>query len=234
MALHYQIQSRVEIGAVTAEQMAEVDRRMVDDLGIELVQMMENAGRNLAQLAISRFEPRSAAVYVGSGGNGGGGLVAARHLANRGVDVTVVLSREAGELAPVPAHQLDVVSRMGLAVGDEPVDADLGIDALVGYGLDGDPRGRTSELIAEIAARHVEVLSLDVPSGLDATTGRAGDPTVAAVATVTLALPKVGLLDAEVAGELYVADISVPPSLFEDMGVGPAPDFSRHPLVRLI
>ncbi len=234
MALHYQIQSRVEVGAVTAEQMAEVDRRMVDDLRIELVQMMENAGRNLAELAVGRFEPRSVAVYVGSGGNGGGGLAAARHLANRGVDVGIVLSGPSKKLTEIPAHQLDIVTRMGLAVADQPVDADLGIDALVGYGLDGDPRGRTAELIGEIAARHVEVLSLDVPSGLDATTGRSSDPSVAATATLALALPKVGLLDAESVGELYVADISVPPSLYDDMGVGPAPDFSRGSLVRLI
>ncbi len=234
MALHYQIQSRVEIGAVTAEQMAEVDRRMVEDLGIELIQMMENAGRNLAHLAVSRFGPRSAAVYVGSGGNGGGGLVAARHLANQGVDVTVVLSRSPDRLAPVPAHQLDIVTRMGLTVGDEPVDADLGIDAMVGYRLDGELEERSADLAREIGRRHVEVLSLDVPSGLDSTTGRAGDPAVDATATVTLALPKVGLVESALAGELYVADISVPPSVYDEMGVGPAPDFSRGPIVRLV
>lgn len=234
MALHYQIQSRVEIGAVTAEQMAEIDRRMVDELGIELIQMMENAGRSLAQLAIGRFEPRSATVYVGSGGNGGGGLVAARHLANRGVDVAVVLSRPADELAGVSAHQLGIVTNMGLAVADEPVDGDLGIDALVGYRLDGDLHGRTAELVRDMAARHVQILALDIPSGLDATSGKAGDPAVAADATLTLAQPKVGLLDSDLVGELYVADISVPPRLYDDMDAGPTADFAGHPIVRLI
>lgn len=234
MALHYQIQSWVEIGSVNAEQMAEVDRRMVEDLGIEVLQMMENAGANLAQLAVSRFQPRTVAVYVGSGGNGGGGLVAARHLANHGVDVSIVLSGPAKKLTAAASHQLAIVQKMGLPIGDAPVHAELGIDALVGYGLDGDLRGPTAELVRAIGAGHVEVLALDVPSGLDATSGRAGDPAVAATATLTLALPKVGLLESGLVGEMFVADISVPPSVYDDMGVGPAPDFSRGPLVRLI
>src|SRR6516225_8801658 len=79
--------------AVTADQMREIDRIMVEDLHIELVQMMENAGRNLADLAQRRFRPTSVLVIAGVGGNGGGGLVAARHLANRGLTVSVVASR---------------------------------------------------------------------------------------------------------------------------------------------
>ena len=75
----------MDLPAVTAAQMREVDRAMVEDFHIELVQMMENAGRNLADLAVRHFGPRSTVVLAGSGGNGGGGLVAARHLANRGV-----------------------------------------------------------------------------------------------------------------------------------------------------
>ncbi len=93
----------VALPALTAEQMREVDRVAVEELGIELVQMMENAGRSLADLAIRIFGPESVTVLAGSGGNGGGGLVAARHLANRGVTPRVVLSRGEAELAAVPA-----------------------------------------------------------------------------------------------------------------------------------
>jgi len=75
--------SRGAVPALTTEQMRAVDRAMVEDLHIELVQMMENAGRGLAELAITRFSPDSVTVLAGPGGNGGGGLVAARHLANR-------------------------------------------------------------------------------------------------------------------------------------------------------
>ena len=73
---------------ITEVDMIEVDRVMIDDLHIELVQMMENAGRNLARLVLDRVSPSSVVVIAGSGGNGGGGLVAARHLANAGVEVT--------------------------------------------------------------------------------------------------------------------------------------------------
>ena len=81
-----------DVPALTADQMREVDRAMVEDLHIELIQMMENAGRSLAQLAIARFAPARVTVLAGPGGNGGGGLVAARHLLNRGRTVSVVLS----------------------------------------------------------------------------------------------------------------------------------------------
>src|SRR5262249_31822286 len=82
--------------------MREVDRLMIDDFHINLLQMMENAGRNLAELSLGAFAPAGVLVLAGRGGNGGGGLVAARHLANRGVPVTVALSHDEANLAPVP------------------------------------------------------------------------------------------------------------------------------------
>ena len=93
-------------GWVTEAEMIEVDRVMVDDLGIGLLQMMENAGRNLAQFAVDRYGPSRVVVCTGSGGNGGGGMVAARHLANRGVPVAVTLTRPAREFTGVAQHQL--------------------------------------------------------------------------------------------------------------------------------
>jgi NAD(P)H-hydrate epimerase len=84
--------SRTAVPALTTEQMRAVDRAMVEDVHIELVQMMENVGRNLAELAITRFSPNSVTVLAGPGGNGGGGLVAARHLVNRGSRAQVVLA----------------------------------------------------------------------------------------------------------------------------------------------
>lgn len=73
--------------------MREVDRVAVEELDLLLIQMMENAGVRLAELALRRFQPVAVAVLCGTGGNGGGGLVAARHLANRGVRVAVTLAR---------------------------------------------------------------------------------------------------------------------------------------------
>ena len=226
------------VPAVTVDQMREVDRIMVEDLLIELVQMMENAGRNLAQLAIERFHPASVVVLCGPGGNGGGGLVAARHLANRGVLSSVALSNP-DRLAPVPAHQLEIVEHMGVPVLPEPEPADLVIDALIGYSLMGDPHERTADLIGWANEADAPVLALDTPSGLDVTTGRPATPCVTATATMTLATPKIGLLDPTQVGELYLADISVPPAIYERLGLShpdafSADAFRARPLVQLV
>ena len=222
------------IPAVTADQMREVDRAMVEDLHIDLIQMMENAGRGLADLAQRLFGPTSVTVLVGGGGNGGGGLVAARHLANRGLAVTVTLARAENELAPVTLHQLAILRRMGVPIASDPGEADLVIDALIGYSLRGDPAGRPAELIEWTNRQPAPVLSLDAPSGLDVTTGLAGHPCVKATATLTLALPKTGLLASpEQVGRLYLADISVPRVVYERMGLQVGALFARGALVEV-
>ena len=224
--------SRSAVPALTTEQMRAVDRAMVEDLHIELVQMMENAGRNLAELAITRFSPTSVTVLAGPGGNGGGGMVAARHLANRGCQVQVVLS-EPDRLTPVPAHQADILTRMGITIASRAPTADLVVDALIGYSLRGDPAGTAAQLITWANGQAAPVLALDTPSGLDLTTGTAGSPTVGASATLTLALPKIGLLDAPSAGELYLADISVPPLVYQRMGIAVPELFRQSSLLRI-
>jgi NAD(P)H-hydrate epimerase len=221
------------VPAFTAGQMREVDRIMIEELHIDLIQMMENAGRSLAWLALRRFAPRSVTVLAGPGGNGGGGLVAARHLANHGVDVSVVLSAPE-RMGEVPQHQLDVVGRMGIAVSAEPPGSDLIVDALLGYSLQGDPRGRAAELIGWCLNQSEPVCALDTPSGLDVTTGEPRTPCVRATATLTLALPKVGLAKApSCVGELYLADISVPPFVYERVGIHVPPDLFPDAVIRV-
>lgn len=225
--------SRSAVAWVARSEMVEVDRRMTDDLGIQLIQMMENAGRHLASLAIARFDPVSAVVLVGSGGNGGGGMVAARHLSNLGVDVSVCPTRAPEEIRGTPAHQLGILLRMGVAVVPEPEPADLVIDAVIGYSLDGMPSGRAADLIRMVPDLGEDVLALDTPSGLDVDSGTAPGLCVEATATMTLAAPKRGLASAAEVGELYLADISVPPSVITDLDVGPAPDFRAGALLRV-
>ena len=220
-----------DVPTLTTDQMREVDRIMIEDLGIDLPRMMENAGRNLAWLSRQRFSPDSVIVLAGTGGNGGGGLVAARHLINRGVAVTVV---PAGELGEVPSAQATMLRQMGAVFADEPVNADLVIDALIGYSLSGDPHGRPGELIEWANHQPSPVLALDVPSGLDTATGLIGDPCVRATATMTLALPKVGLEYAPtVVGELYLADISVPGSVYQAFGIELADPFGEGSVVSI-
>ena len=222
------------IPAVTAGQMREVDRVAVEEFDVLLIQMMENAGARLADLVLQRFGPESVTVLSGRGGNGGGGLVAARHLANRGADVRVTLAEEASRLGDVPRHQLSILERMSVPVVPEPEASDLVVDALIGYSLRGDPRGRAAELIRWAKEQQAQVCSLDVPSGLDATTGAIGDPCIRATATLTLALPKTGLAATpDVVGELSLADISVPPAVYAALGIAVGPIFAPDAVVRL-
>lgn len=202
---------------------------MIEDLGIGLEMMMENAGRSLADLAIRRFSPSAVTVLAGKGGNGGGGLVAARHLHNRGVPVAVCLADR--RMSGVPERQLAIVESLGIPVYQNPPEADLFIDALVGYSLSGPPRGRVADLIRLAGA--AQVLSLDLPSGLDADEGLAHAPTISATATLTLALPKHGLVGAEEAGELYLADISVPASVYAAFGIWPGVLFAGGQVIRI-
>jgi NAD(P)H-hydrate epimerase len=223
--------------------MREVDRAMIEDFHIELTQMMENAGRSMAELAVDAFAPRRVFVLAGPGGNGGGGLVAARHLANRGRDVHVVLAKPAALLGAVPAHQLDILDRMAVPTTtmspsgtnpsfmDNSGGVDLIVDALIGYSLTGDPAEPFAGLIRWANAQPAPVLSLDTPSGLDVTTGIPAQPCVRATATLTLALPKTGLPGAREAGHLYLADISVPPLLYRRMGMEVGDLFGTSPII---
>ncbi len=216
---------------LTEAEMVEVDRVMVEDLHIELIQMMENAGRALARVVLEGAAPETVAVAAGSGGNGGGGLVAARHLANAGVEVTVVATRPPHQMGVVAAHQLDIVQRMGVTETDQLPVADVVIDAVIGYSLRGAPRGRSEELIRQINDAAI-VVALDTPSGVDVSTGETPGAAVEAQATVTLAAPKVGLRNNDRVGELYLGDISVPPGVIEPFGAAPA--FARGGLLRVI
>jgi NAD(P)H-hydrate epimerase len=223
---------------LAVEQMREVDRLMVDELGISLVRMMENAGRSLAILARGLVDGdaagRKVAVLAGAGGNGGGGLVAARHLAVAGADVSVTMSAPPDELAPVTAEQLELLTRIGVRMAPPPDGAELVLDALLGYSQQGDPRGAARSLIEWSAGRRV--LALDVPSGLELATGVVRSPCVRAEATLTLALPKHGLRApgaTEVIGDLYLADISVPALVYRRLGLEYRSPFGRGPIVRL-
>jgi NAD(P)H-hydrate epimerase len=233
---------------LTIDQMIEVDRAMIEDYHIELLQMMENAGRALAHLARERFlegDPRGrqVAVLAGTGGNGGGAMVCARCLHNYGAGVQVYVTRPKADSTPVPRHQVDILERMGVPVALADAIAgvptpDLVVDGLIGYSLKGAPRGAAATLIRWANNAGVPILALDAPSGVDTTTGTVFDPAIQATATMTLALPKAGLRAAGVearVGELYLADISVPPGLYAEpsLALQVGHIFSASDIVRL-
>jgi NAD(P)H-hydrate epimerase len=163
-------------------------------------------------------------------------MVAARHLHNRSADVHVI--RGAGNLKDIPAKQWKTLEKLGFR--NEPnfdmTQADLIIDALIGYGLQGDPRPEVAIWIEKANAAGRSILALDAPSGLDTTSGTVGDPTVQADATLTLALPKIGLLSEsarQFVGEVYLADISVPPELYRKMGLDIQNIFEKDTIIKI-
>jgi len=135
---------------------------------------------------------------------------------------------------------MNTIPQLPTDAADAPPEAPptLVIDGIIGYSLSGNPRGASAELIRWANAMPAPALSLDIPSGLGATTGAASDSTIEAAATMTLALPKCGLREEPAcrpAGELYLADIGVPPQLYERPPLGLAiPEvFARCDLLRL-
>jgi len=214
---------------IDTPQMIEVDRLMIEEYHIELIQMMENAGRCLAILTKERFfngdvEGKHIVVLAGTGGNGGGALVAARRLHNWGAKVKVFTTAPEDQFTPIPKHQYRILKRMGVAITDaselstiQKVDAIL--DGVIGYSLRGNPYKHAATMIKWASSKKVPIVALDTPSGLDLTKGILYKPIINATATLTLALPKIGLFTAEakqVVGELYLGDISVPSELYAE------------------
>lgn len=219
---------RVAPPAVTAAQMREIDRAMVEDLGVEILQMMESAGRTLAGLARRLAAPGAQIlVLAGTGNNGGGGLAAARHLHNWGVPVTCLLLGDEIRATAARKRQTRILRAMGAPV--EPFRGLTGrpgliVEAISGYAGTGPLRGELAAAVELANGSGAPILALDVPTGLDPDTGLPGSPCIRAVGTLTLGLPKVGLLAPQAApyvGKVYVADIGVPPALIEQVAGRP-------------
>jgi NAD(P)H-hydrate epimerase len=205
--------------------------RAAERAGVGVAVLMERAGARTADVARRLLDSRGGrrvVVLAGKGNNGGDGLVAARDLAGD-ARVTVVLAGPAAELGGGPAAYLPAVHDRHIPVleapGLPPADldatlreADLIIDAIFGTGFRGPARGVPAALIEAANRSAAPILAVDVPSGIDSATGRADPPVVQAVATVTMGLPKLGLVQypaAACAGRLYVADIGLPAAVVE-------------------
>lgn len=227
---------------LTADEMAEADRIAMEEFGIDVAVLMENAGIQVGTLARKMLggsvAGRRVCCVAGKGNNGGDGLVAARHLHNWGARVRVVLGAEKGDLRELPAKQLGLLERMGVEMNGPSASfdgAELIVDALLGYGSRGNPREPMAGLIRNVNSSGIPVLAVDVPSGLDATTGEPNEPCIVANATVTFGLLKTGFLNREsmrFIGELYMADISLPEPIYRKYGQEPG-KFGRDSLPRV-
>ncbi len=218
---------------LTAEAMAAVDRRAIEELGIPAPVLMENAAIGLADAVGELFpDAEAVAIFCGPGNNGGDGLALARHLDGRGYEVAVFLAAFGRELSDDCAAQLDVLGHheavevVELGEDDDLAPAlaaarehDLVVDALFGTGLGRPLEGRFAELVEGIGELPLPVLAVDLPSGLSGSRAEIAGPYVVADATVTFAAPKVAHVlppACEAVGELVVADLGLPPHLVEE------------------
>jgi NAD(P)H-hydrate epimerase len=236
----FETEHGLPVPAITAEQMREVDRIAVDDFKLGIVQMMENAGRTLAQHVLAMLGTARGIVTIlaGAGGNGGGGLCCARHLHNHGVQVQIILDVPPDHLKEAARRQFEILQAAGIEfINSANVErvlsqAALVVDALIGYGLHDAPRPQTARLIGLCNRQARLVLSNDLPSGMNATTGDSPGVVIRADRILTLAAPKTGLR--QVMGTaLYLADIGIPPEVFGHLGISFPPVFSSDYWVQI-
>ena len=229
------------MASATAAQMAEADRIASEDLGIALELLMENASRQIAAAArafLGDVAGKRIVALVGGGNNGGDALGALRHLAGWGANVGVVLSRPAERLRPLARRQHDILERLGLLCDKVAIeDADLLLDGLLGYSVTRPPRDAVAEAIRAANASRLPILAVDLPSGLHPDTGEPLGVTIRAALTVTLALPKRGLIETRsgaLVGDLLLADIGIPPQAFDRLAIETRGLFESGDLVRII
>ena len=234
----------MQLPQLTMAQAREIDRLMVEEYGIDALQMLENVGRGLALLAKQMLDndivDRPVVVLAGQENNGGG-LAAARHLLNWGAWVQIVCSHLPEEYTGAAARQLAALQAVGAPFawaeeGWKLPPTDLVIDAICGPEQTGEPPERARDLIALANSSSAPVLSLDAPGGVDLDSGRCSALCITAAATLTLALPKRGLTLApgrSACGDLYLADIGVPAQLYARWGIDLPPIFGRDPILKL-
>lgn len=216
----------------TPQEMAALERQAEDAYGVTVAALMERAGARTAEVARRLLRGRGGrrvVVLAGKGNNGGDGLAAARHLCGE-AHVEVLLLAPAEEVRGEPARHLEALRGQHVEVLEagalpEPEmerrlrGADLLVDAIFGTGFRGPAQGLAARAIEAANRSGTPVLAVDLPSGVDAATGAADPPCIRAAATVTMGLPKAGLVQypaAGCAGRLFVADIGFPPALVEE------------------
>jgi len=212
--------------ALSVRQAQAFDKYAQDKLGIPSIILMENAGRSVAEEAIGMVKGKretgkgKVAVVCGTGNNGGDGFVAARHLLNAGIKVNLFVIGSKAKLKNDPKTNLNILPKMGQRVkwvrlvrdlkGIKP--SDLIIDALFGIGLNSAVSGIYLDTIKMLNGSGIPILSVDVPSGLDADDGKVLGAAVRAKRTVTFVAPKKGFFRAEGpahCGKIVVRDIGI-------------------------
>ena len=225
------------MNALTASEMQAADTRTVEDVGIPQIVLMESAGRAVADLARDFLDdlegdPIRVAVVAGPGNNGGDALVAARYLMQLGFEPDIYVTAKAADLGDLCRTQLEIMEGLGASISflreQTPEffrsglrSASLIVDGLLGTGVSGALREPYRTWVADMNSAGREIVAVDMPTGIDASSGAVPGPAVQAAATVTMAAPKVGMLlypAASYVGELWVAQIGIPPAILADVG----------------
>ena len=219
---------------VTAAEMRQIDQDTIEGVGIPGIVLMETAGSAIVR-AIEQHYPtcRRIGIFAGKGNNGGDGIVIARQLGHAGRDVNLFLVSPQESFTGEADTNLQIAKNLGVWIKEVLTDAELKsdvniascellVDAIFGTGLRGTVRGSIATLIKSINSLPAPILSVDLPSGLDANTGHPLGICVRADRTVTIGLPKRGLLvhpGAEFAGKLEVVDIGFPEQVINAQGI---------------
>jgi len=216
------------IKVLTPEEMRKADKRAIEELGIPSLELMERAGKGLADFIESLFGERlkdiKVAVFCGKGNNGGDGLVSAVHLHKKVKELTVFLSSDKAEFSGDAQYQLERATKEGISIRDYTpflegnLDFDLYIDALFGTGFRGELQSPHLEIIEKINSKKGLKIACDIPSGVNGETGEVGNIAFRADYTITFAFPKTGLLlypGRYYSGDIKIVDIGIPENLVD-------------------
>ncbi len=215
---------------VTARQIKRLDQFAIEEIGIPSLVLMENAGQAVAGEIIQRF-PRKTKIniFCGIGHNGGDGFVTARYLSQHGKRVQVFLIGKANTLKNDSLVNYKILKRLGFSIKEiginwkfskERVSNSLIVDAIFGVGLNRMIQQPFQGIIEKLNAFKQPIICIDVPSGLDATTGRIYGAAVKAHTTVTFTLAKKGFYQKEGprhVGRIVVVDIGIPKKLYQTL-----------------
>ncbi|MCQ9206606.1 MAG: NAD(P)H-hydrate epimerase [Omnitrophica bacterium] len=216
--------------AVTAKEMQEIDRLAREEYGISPLRLMENAGRASAEEIFKRFKTGKGSIFCGKGNNGGDGFVLARYLRERGIKTNVFLLGKASHIKNrAPLVNLDRLKKLNQRVDEiltqedeirfkAKPECDFIVDAIFGIGFAGTLSAPARGVVEFMNAVQKPIFALDVPSGLDATTGETRGLCVRAYKTITFGLPKTGFSNVAAGpylGKVVVKDIGFPIALLK-------------------
>lgn len=208
------------------DQISNLDKLAMEEFGLDILQMMEIAGNKFALIVrnfLKDLNHKHILILAGVGNNGGDGLCAARYMSNWGAEVKIILART--DLRPAAEHHLAILEKMGVEFAFPPVkllEADLVVDALLGYNQIGNPKPPYDTLISQANSLQVPIFAFDNPSGLDIDNGDSFTPTIRAHITVALAAIKRGLVEEKAkkyVGELFLVDLGIPKLAYEEISL---------------